>query len=232
MITRRNQFKIKATSIDIVKIYPRLKFISILLLMSTVNGVTQSNHAQVLLSRCDDWLCVSVDMKNLFSPKTAATIKSGLPAIVDFEFIIKDSHEKPILKKLKSRRVIYDVWRGIYYIYGDSTYMCTSLDSTELFCGRFNQLALLPLSNLKAKQEFSIHVRAQTTPISRLQNQKLKDWLANPNQTVEEIPGKEHTSGFRFSFSKLISMFIGSEDYKENVTPWYTSAMLSKENLE
>jgi len=197
-------------------------------LLIATNIVAQANLGQVTPSAYDGFLCVSVELSRLFSPKTIATIQSGLPAIVDFEFRVNTSEQRVIAKKILSRRVTHDVWKGTYQLSGESTrYFFSSLDSVESACGGLKQVPLISLKNLKTGIHYTIQVRAQITPISRLQNQKLKDWLSNPDQTVEDIPGKDQSGGFSFNFSKLISIFVGSNERKENTTPWFRSRIFS-----
>jgi len=214
--------------------YIRIKIISALLIICASTQVGgQPSRDRVWPSIRDSYLCVSVLINNLFSPKAVATIQSGLPAIVDFEIRLQASGQKVVAKKRISHRITHDVWKGTYKVTGDFVNkIFASLDSAQAACGNLIQLPILSLAKLDAQSAYTFLVQAQITPISKVQNQKLKGWLANPNQMVEDIPGKDRSSGFNFSFSKLISFFVGSKEHKENTTPWLQSQAFSVNDLE
>jgi len=212
----------------------RIKIISTLLILFASTQVgSQQSRARVWPCTRDGFLCVSAQINDLFSSKTVATIQSGLPAIVDFEIRLQTSGQRVVAKRRISRRITHDVWKGTYKVTGGAiNRIFTSLDSAQAACGNLPQLVILSLTELDDQTAYTLLVQAQITPISQVQNQKLKDWLANPNQTVEDIPGRDRSSGFNFNFSKLISFFVGSKELKENSTPWFQSQAFFVNDLE
>lgn len=57
-----------------------------------------------------DSLAVNVEIEDLFPPKIANTIRSGLPTVIRFDFRLIDESEREVARFTETMEILYDIW--------------------------------------------------------------------------------------------------------------------------
>ncbi len=172
----------------------------------------------------DSVLAVSVEVKNLFSPRITGTIQSGLPSIIQIEIRLEDDGGQEVAYKFISRQISYDIWEERYTVDGGDTVLVFSeFDSVMAFGRRLDLEALTPVAELDARQTYVVQVRAGIVPISTRQAERVSDWLLDPNQTEERIASEQRSSGFELNLNKLVSFFVNRNSKPDFASSWFSS---------
>lgn len=169
-------------------------------------------------------LAVSVQLADLFSPKIANTIRSGLPAVIRFDFRLVAEPDREARQITRSLRILYDVWSERYRIAVNGQEQITStFAEMEKFCAGFEAEKFLPLAQLSPQKTYRLRLQVAVIPISAKQDQQLRDWLEASDATEESAPGEDRATGFRLNLSKLVSFFWGKKERPFGTSEWAES---------
>ncbi|MBN2001348.1 hypothetical protein JW935_27635, partial [candidate division KSB1 bacterium] len=125
------------------------------------------------------------------------------------------------IKKAVTIRIRHDVWKGRFYAdLQDSSYVFEHFDRLKQF---FHSLYfdISPAGALDRNAPFVLTTWAEVAAISKVQNDRLKDWIMNADETEEMHASDKRNPGFRFSISRLIGSMVGSKKNPDNMTPRY-----------
>ncbi|MFQ5824323.1 MAG: DUF4390 domain-containing protein [bacterium] len=179
------------------------------------------------------YLTVSAGLQNLFSTKIVGTIQSGLPSIIEIEIKLLQAGKKSVLRKRITRSISYNIWEERYSIQSeDTTEFCFELEKAKYLSSHLDHIALIRSSLLDSAAKYSIQIRVGIIPISMHQQEKLADWLQEPNQTEEYLASEDRSSGFKLNISKLVSFFVGGNKRPQNSSKWYSSKIFRVEDLK
>lgn len=179
------------------------------------------------------YLTVDAIINNLFSPKIVGTIQSGLPSIFEYEVKLLQENEKSRFYKFIRKSVAYDIWEESYTIRSpDTSIVLKNFDLVKKEITHLQKLKLIKISSLSPDIRYILKIRVRVIPISTVQGDKIVDWLKDPNQTEEELPSENRSSGFKLNLSKLVSFFIGSNKSHRNSSEWFTSKPFNLEILK
>jgi hypothetical protein len=59
-------------------------------------------------------LTVAVQLADMFSPKINSTIRSGLPAVIRFDFRLLEEPDREVQQITRALNIFYDLWNDRY----------------------------------------------------------------------------------------------------------------------
>jgi len=196
-----------------------------LLLLLVAETTAQTPRVVSILAKPGDGdLAVSVQLVNLFSPKIVSTIRSGMPAVIRFDFRLLEAPDRELQQATRSLNILYDLWNERYRLQnaGREQFVATFAE-LEKTCSAFEETKLLPLSRLSSQKIYQLRLQIAVIPISAKQDQQLRDWLAASDDTEESAPGEDRAAGFRLNLSQLLSFFWGKKDRPYGASDWAIS---------
>jgi len=171
-----------------------------------------------------DSIWVSVQLADMFHPKIVNTIRSGLPAVIRFDFRVLETPDHEIQQALRSLRIVYDLWSDRYHLRFDQReQFVPNFAELEKICHNFEEPNLLSLARLSAQKNYQLRLQVAVIPISAKQDQQLRDWLAGSTDTAESAPGENRSAEFRLNISKLFSFFGGKKERPFGASEWAIS---------
>jgi hypothetical protein len=197
-----------------------------LLFLLTAEATAQAPRVVSIIAKpAEQHLAVSVQLADLFSPKIANTIRSGLPAVIRFDFRLVEEPSREARQITRSVRILYDVWSERYRIAANGQEQITStFAEMEKICAGFAAEKFLPLAPLSPQKTYRLRLQVAVIPISAKQDQQLRDWLEASDATEESAPGEDRASGFSLNLSKLVSFFWGKKDRPFGTSEWTESS--------
>ncbi len=198
--------------------------IFLLLLLATETTAQTPQIVSILAKPVEQNLAVNVQFADLFSPKIVSTIRSGLPAVIRFDFRLVEEPDREIQQMTRFWRIVYDLWSDRYGLqFKEHEQFAASFAELEKICANFEEAKLLPLSHLSPQRAYRLRLRIAVIPISAKQDQQLRDWLEASEATEESAPGEDRSSGFRLNLSKLLSFFWEKKEQPFSMSAWVVS---------
>ena len=209
----------------------RLRNLKILLLFLATPAAAQSPRVvSISAAPTGQYLAVSAQLAELFSPKIISTIRSGLPAVIRFDFRLVEEPDREVQQILRSRRILYDLWSERYQIdFNHHQQIVASFSEVEKKCANFEEAELFLLSRLSPQKTYRLRLQVAVIPISTKQDQQFREWIETSGVPEESSPGEDPASGFRFNLSKLLSFFLGKKDRPFGASEWATSPLFRVE---
>ncbi|MGH7456686.1 MAG: DUF4390 domain-containing protein [bacterium] len=196
-----------------------------LFLLATKTTAQAPRVVSIIAKPVEQHLAVSVQLADLFSPKIANTIRSGLPAVIRFDFRLVEEPNREARQITRSVRILYDVWSERYRIaINGQEQIASTFAEMEKFCTGFEAEKLLPLAQLSPQKTYKLRLQVAVIPISAKQDQQLRDWLEASDATEESAPGEDRATGFRLNLSKLVSFFWGKKERPFGTSEWAESS--------
>ena len=188
----------------------------------------------------NDSLAVSLNISQLFSPKSLSTLQSGIQSLIEIDIeLLKHSGESSLISGSTTvdrfeiyRSLSYNIWDEKYYVNekgGKRTF--NNIDEFKKYACSLANHPLTLLSSLEQTAMYSLRIMVQFFPISEEQSGKVEAWLSNPNQTKFTLASDENSNRFSLSSGKLVSMFLGKKNRPENTSDWYNSKVISYKSL-
>ncbi len=169
-------------------------------------------------------LCVELTLQNVFSREIEGTLFSGLPALIDIYVLLQNQANGKKIKKAVPIRVRHDVWKGRFYVdFQDSSQVFDRFERLKYYF-REMSVEFLPVRTLDKNARFVFTVRAEVAAITKVQNDRLKDWIMNADETEEMHASDRRNPGFRFSISRLVGSMLGTKKDPDHITPAYQTA--------
>lgn len=198
--------------------------IFLLVLLATETTAQAPRVVSVIVKPVEQHLAVSVQLADLFSRKIANTIRSGLPAVIRFDFRLVEEPNREARQITRSLRILFDVWSERYRIaVNGQEQIASTFAEMEKFCAGFEESKFFPLNRLSPQGTYKLRLQVAVIPISAKQDQQLRDWLEASDATEESAPGEDRATGFRLNLSKLISFFWGKKERPFGTSEWAES---------
>jgi hypothetical protein len=209
------------------------RFWPILLLVCAASARAQFRITRVEPRRCGDRLCAAVRMQDALTVKIEQTIRSGLPAVMEFRFVLRDGRERILVRSTVSCRILCDVWKDEYRVEcGPERRLFHAFDSLRVHFQALSGLPVAPLSVLPAEASCRIWIQAEVLPIAAGQDDRVRDWLVGTD--ADDAPFSEGVrhEGFRLSLSGLIGSLFSRERKAELQTEWFSGELFSIRALD
>lgn len=203
--------------------FGNLKIFALLVLVAEA-AAQNPRVVSILAKPAGQHLTVEVQLADIFSPKIAGTIRSGLPAVIRFDFRLIEEPNREVRRLTRSRRIVYDVWNERFHVTTNGHEQFTSsFTEMEKIGGEYQASKLLPLSGLSLQKTHRLRLQVAVIPISAKQDQQLQDWLEASGAPEESAPGEDRSTGFRFNLSKLLSFFLNKNERPLGTSEWAES---------
>jgi hypothetical protein len=182
--------------------------------------------------KADERLCATVWMQDAFSIKIEETIRSGLPALMDLRILLRDQNLKSVFKTTITFQIQCDVWKEEYRVERpDLCRFFTSFDSVQIYFQSLPELPVIDLKKLDPQEKYCLWMQAEVMPISKIQSDKVKDWLVESDEDAQ-LSGGQRSAGGNLSLSNLIVSVFSREKKRELETGWSRSAFFMATDLK
>jgi hypothetical protein len=169
-------------------------------------------------------LTVAVQLAEVFSPKITGTIRSGMPAVIRFDFRLIEEPDREVQQAARSLHILYDLWNERYRLqFNGRERFVSGFAEMQKICENIADSSFLPLNRLSPQKSYRLRLQVAVIPISTRQSQQLQDWLEASDATEESAPGEERSTGFRFNISKFLSFFVGKKERPFGASEWVAS---------
>jgi hypothetical protein len=169
-------------------------------------------------------LTVAVELTDMFSPKINSTIRSGLPAVIRFDFRLLEEPDREVQQITRALNIFYDLWNDRYRLqFNGREQFAANFAEMQKICERIEDSSLVALNRLSSQKTYRLRLQIAVIPISTKQQQQLQDWLTASDDTEESSPGEDRSAGFRFNISQFLSFFVGKKDKPLGASEWRLS---------
>ena len=174
----------------------------------------------VLPHLSNDTLKVDLSIKGLFEDKIRKTLLSGLPLILKINFELEDSELDIQFAKQLQGQIAYDIWEEYFSLRGFNAVeqRFQQLSRLEKWFGDWRGIKIMTTEKLLEKENYLIKVNTSVILLGRKQSDELDWWLQNSDQTEENLPTQDRTTGFKLNLNRLVKMFFsgekGPEEYR------------------
>jgi len=201
----------------------KIYYFFLLLLVAEATAQTP-RVISILAKPAADSLTVSVQLADIFSPKIVNTIRSGLPAVIRFDFRLLEEPDHELQQMTHSLRVLYDLWSDRYRLqFNQREQIAASFAEMEKLCTKIDTLRLMPRRRLVPQKMYRLRLQVAVIPISAKQDQQLRDWLEVAGDAEESTPGEDGAAGFRLNLNKLFSFLGGKKENPFGASEWAVS---------
>jgi len=191
--------------------------LAILLAPAIANDQPAVTDAEVYRAR--GLILSDLHCTRMISEHMAGTVQSGLPAVIELRYTLRDENDKSIAGGLNAYELQYDVWDDIYTVdHGDTTVSLRSFDDLGRFVRNLKRIAIVPLEDLNATMTYSIHFSISVHALRSAQRDRIVGWV---DDTVRNEAG-ESLHEQMLNVNGLIHRFFKRDGSKPKQL-WYTS---------
>jgi len=169
-------------------------------------------------------LAVSVRSADLFAPKIANTIRSGLPAIIRYDFRFIKDPGKEVSKHVHLVKVVYDIWSQRFEITsGDSVRHTATFDQMEELGNHLRIANFSPPPKPDSSAWYRLRVQINVLPIRTHQNKELRALIESAQSAGDGAATESGGSGFSINISRLLTFFLGGKQSSHGSSEWVSS---------
>ncbi|MEK7727654.1 MAG: DUF4390 domain-containing protein [candidate division KSB1 bacterium] len=199
---------------------------SFLLMLSSPLFAQQPKIKTLLAQPQNGAIAAKVQLENLFAPKIASTIRSGLPVIIRCDFRLQTSSGHEVAHTLHSLQVLFDIWTQRYRISVlDSNLFVNSFEEMEKIFAQLELAAITNPGRLDSALSYRLRVRVAVIPISAEQSKQLLQRLESNDLRGEGTASESGRSGFSVNLSSLLAFFLRGEERAHGASEWSDSSI-------
>lgn len=198
---------------------------TLLLFIVTAEAMAQEPRIDSLVALpLNQHIAVIAKLSHLFSFKVANTIRSGLPAVIRFDFRLIEEPAREVQRLMRSRQILYDVWGERYQITANGDrQLASSFEEMQKICSHYEEAKLLSCSGLSPVKTYRLRLQVTVIPISAKQDQQLREWLKASDASEASAPGEDRSNEFRLNLSTLLSFFMSKNERPLGSSNWSVS---------
>jgi len=168
---------------------------------------------QIIPYLSEDSLKVDLLVKNVFQEKILQTLLAGIPLDIGIKLSLFNQKEKEVSQRGFNCKVSYDVWEEHFWLfdYQQKTIDFSELEDLQKWSKTVNNLGLVSQGILLPQDRYMINVEMRILVLGAQENQQLKWWIENSDQTEEDLASRERSTGFRLNLNQLVQMFFSQE---------------------
>lgn len=164
-------------------------------------------------------------LENLFSPKIASTIRSGLPVIIRCDFRLQTGNGREVARETHSLQILFDIWTQRYRItLHDSNRFVSTFEELEKMFTQLELAAFTAHDRLDSAQSYRLRLRVAVIPISAEQGRQLLQRLESNDLRGENNAAESGRSGFSVNLSSLLAFFLSGEERAHGASEWASSS--------
>lgn len=172
-----------------------------------------------------DSLAVSVQLEDLFPPKIANTIRSGLPTVIRFDFRLIDDSDREVVRLSEAMEILYDIWAQRFRItLNREQRFVASFDEMKAICSELEHYKVTAPAALRAASPYRLRLQVTVIPISNRQNHQWRERIESADLQDEAAASEAGRSGFSVNVSRLLSFFLSGKERVHGASAWATSS--------
>jgi hypothetical protein len=170
-------------------------------------------------------IAAQVRLENLFPPKIASTIRSGLPVIIRCDFRLQADNGRELARETQSLQILFDIWTQRYRItLLDSNRFVSTFEEMEKIFSRLELAAITNHGRLDSALSYRLRLRVVVIPISAEQGKQLLQRLESNDLRGENTASESGRSGFSVNLSSLLAFFLRGEERAHGASDWADSS--------
>jgi hypothetical protein len=156
-------------------------------------------------------------VENTFQEKILQTLLAGIPLDIEIRLSLFNQEQKELTQRGFNCRISYDVWEEHFWLldYQQNTIDFSELEDLQKWSKTVNNLGLAGQNFLLPQDRYMINVEMRILVLGARENQQLKWWIENSDQTEEDLASRERSTGFRLNLNQLVQMFFSQEKADE-----------------
>lgn len=172
-----------------------------------------------------DSLAVNVELEDLFPPKIANTIRSGLPTVIRFDFRLIDDSDREVARLSEAMEILYDIWAQRFRITLDQQQrFVASFEEMRKMCSELEHHKLAAPAALRTASQYRLRLQVTVIPISSRQNHQWRERIESADLQDEAAASDAGRSGFSVNVSRLLSFFLSGKERVHGASAWVTSS--------
>ena len=174
----------------------------------------------------NDSLNVKISFRRLFDDKVRKALLAGLPMVLEISTDLLDSQRQIVHSKNVNGKINYDVWEEYFSLDGlskDRRRIQTLSGMKSLF-ENFPITGLASAKTLDVNTIYLLNVKTRLIVLTRKQSRQLWARIQNSEQTEEELPSQERSTGFKLNLNRVVQLFVSGGKNQEE----YSADALSK----
>lgn len=189
---------------------------------------------QVIPYLAEDSLKVDLSVENIFQEKILQTLLAGIPLDIGIKLRLLDQEQNEVSQRGFNCKVTYDVWEEHFWLhdYQQNTINFNELEALQTWSKTINNLGLVSQNILLLQDRYIINVEMRIVVLGALENQQLKWWIENSDQTEEDVASRERSTGFRLNLNQLVQMFFSQEKSDETFVITQSSGFFTLSELK
>ena len=189
---------------------------------------------QIIPYLSDDSLKVDVVVENILQDDILKTLLAGIPLELKINGSLLNKTQQTVFQKLFHSRVSYDVWEEHFWImdFQQKIMDFEDLAAVQQWINTIHGLVLTDQSVLVPQTAYTIHVQLEIFILGKNENQQLKWWIENSDQTEEDLASRERSTGFRLNLNQLVQMFFSREKVEDKFELSKTSPTFTLSDLQ
>ena len=199
--------------------------LSFLLMLCSSLFAQQPNIKTLVAQPQNGAIAAHVQLENLFAPKIASTIRSGLPVIIRCDFRLQTSAGHEVAHTTHSLQVLFDIWTQRYRVsLLDSNRFVSTFEEMEKIFARLELAAITNHGRLDSALSYRLRLRVAVIPISAEQSKQLLQRLESNDLRGEGPASESGRSGFSVNLSSLFAFFLRGEERAHGASDWAFSS--------
>jgi len=189
---------------------------------------TRPTIERVTLAVDQGYITGDVASSGLFSERITGTVKSGLPAVVDFFYYFSTPDGGTVSENILSFSLCYDVWEDIYSIKApDTTQSYPTFAKMQQAIENLHRLKLVALDSLDYNRSYRVQMSIIINPLRGADREKIAGWVSENMRTSKD----DSWHGQVLNLNELISHFFSRERGVVNQSSWYKSDFVKLDSL-
>ena len=189
---------------------------------------------QVIPYLSEDSLKVDMIVENMFQKKILQTLLAGIPLDIELNLSLLDQEQKELSQRGYNCKVSYDVWEEHFWLfdYQQNTIDFRELEDLQNWSKTIGDLSLVNQNLFSSPNRYMIKAEMRILAIGIRENQQLKWWIENSDQTEEDLASRERSTGFKLNLNQLVQMFFSREKADETYIIHQSSGYFTLSDLK
>jgi len=155
-------------------------------------------------------------------------VQSGLPAVVDFFYLLMESGGGTVLEGVQSYSLEYDVWDDEYSVTGNGAVTpLPTLDAMRSMIEQMRNMSLVPADRMLMDHAYSVRMSVAVNPLQGTDKRKMAGWIRENVNSSREDYWHEQV----LNVNELISHFLSREEGSARISEWFDSPLFRPEQL-
>ena len=189
----------------------------LVMLLAGLPRVSRAERPHLVLSHprvTERGVVVSTELQGLFDDESLASLDSGVPATLVFQWVLRwersGRHDPELARGEIRHRIVFDILEEKYFLFnqqGRPQGSCDALNEVEEKLCHQDDLQLGPVAGLQADRQYYIEMVASLSLLGQEEVRGFENWLMGLEQ--DDDPGEDGVSSVVAESSGWSSGFSG-----------------------